>query len=136
MRVNESSGPAPAKKKDDEEQPTTRVKEGQTLKDVAKENNTSEEELRRLNPQVQDGDSLKAGQEIQLPPKHHARHASDADPVAGPQETAKAGPAATAQSPEMQDAIAHSDSRNAANEPPPLTAVPGSAPTPEVHSDP
>src|SRR5688572_20278879 len=93
MKVD-SAGPSKAKKKDDEEKPAAKVEEGQTLKDVAKENKTTEEELLKLNPHIKDPNDLKAGQEIALPEKKKVKNgapgtdganaAEGADGVAGP----------------------------------------------------
>ncbi|MBI5497836.1 MAG: LysM peptidoglycan-binding domain-containing protein [Deltaproteobacteria bacterium] len=94
MRV-ESGGSRAVQKQDDEQkqEPKATAKAGETLADVARDNGTTEEKLRELNPQVAEDGSLKAGQELRLPPKEDADRAEDAAAV---QRTAPQGPAAEA----------------------------------------
>lgn len=67
MRVGEAQPARVQQAAPKNDQPSVRAQEGQTLQDVADQNNTTVDELRKANPHLTDVDELKAGQEVLLP---------------------------------------------------------------------
>ena len=72
MRVGEKQAARVQQPTPKTEQPSVRAEDGQSLQDVADQNNTTVDELRKANPHLAEVEDLKAGQEVRLPERSAA----------------------------------------------------------------